>query len=250
MKGKVASTSPGSLWRSAIVQKAAMAVSGLVLFGFVLVHMAGNLKAFQGADKLNAYAEWLREIGSPALPHSSALWIARATLLLAAVVHVVAAVQLTLLNRRARPEAYRTLRPVQLDYASRTMRWSGFLILAYVVYHLMHLTWGNVHPSFVPGDVYANLVIGLRRWPVAIAYMVANLLLGLHLYHGLWSFFQSLGLDHPAYRRARRPFAVGFAVVVTLGFLAVPVGVLAGWLEPATAPVGSAGTHLAAGSEP
>jgi succinate dehydrogenase / fumarate reductase cytochrome b subunit len=223
---------PASLWRSAIVQKAAMAVSGLVLFGFVLGHMAGNLKAFQGADKLNAYAEWLREIGAPALPHGGALWVARATLLLAVAVHVAAAVQLTLVNRRARPEGYSRIQPVQLDYASRTMRWSGFLVLAYVVYHLMHLTWGNVHPDFVPGDVYGNLVVGLGQWPVAVAYMVANVALGVHLYHGLWSFFQSLGLEHPAYRRARRPFAVAFSVLVTVGFLLVPVGVLAGWLEP------------------
>jgi succinate dehydrogenase / fumarate reductase cytochrome b subunit len=233
------------LWRSSIVHKAAMAVSGLVLFGFVLGHMAGNLKAFQGPAKLNAYAEWLREIGAPALPHGSALWVARVALLVAVAVHVVAAVQLTIQNRRARPTGYGELRPVQLDYASRTMRWSGFLILAYVVYHLMHLTWGNAHPHFVPGDVYANLVTGLSQWPIAVAYMLANVLLGVHLYHGLWSFFQSLGLDHPAYRNARRPFAVVFAIVVTVGFLAVPVGVLAGWLEAAPAAPAAANEHLA-----
>jgi succinate dehydrogenase / fumarate reductase cytochrome b subunit len=198
--------------------------------------MAGNLKAFQGPAKLNAYAEWLREIGAPALPHGSALWAARVALLVAVAVHVVSAVQLTIQNRRARPTGYGELRPVQLDYASRTMRWSGFLILAYVVYHLMHLTWGTVHPYFVPGDVYANLVTGLSQWPIAVAYMLANVLLGVHLYHGLWSSFQSLGLDHPAYRNARRPFAVVFAIVVTVGFLAVPIGVLTGWLETPAAP--------------
>ena len=225
-----------------------MAVSGLVLFGFVVGHMAGNLKAFQGPDKLNAYADWLREIGAPALPHSSALWIARVTLIVAVVVHVAAAVQLTIQNRRARPKGYRELVPVQLDYASRTMRWSGFLILAYVVYHLMHLTWGNVHPNFVHGDVYANLVTGLSQWPIAVAYMVANVLLGVHLYHGLWSMFQSLGLDHPAYRGARRPFAVVFAIVVTVGFLAVPVGVLTGWIEePAATPKHAAVAGSSAG---
>jgi succinate dehydrogenase / fumarate reductase, cytochrome b subunit len=241
---------PASLWSSAIVQKAAMAVSGLVLFGFVLGHMAGNLKAFQGPEKLNAYAEWLREIGAPAIPHGGVLWVARATLLLAVAVHVAAAIQLTLVNRKARPRGYRRLQPVQLDYASRTMRWSGFLILAYVVYHLMHLTWGNVHPDFRPGDVYSNLVTGLGQWPVAVAYIVANLLLGLHLYHGLWSFFQSLGLDHPVYRRARKPFAAVFAVVVTVGFLVVPVGVLAGWLEPASRDVGAPHAELASGAQP
>jgi succinate dehydrogenase / fumarate reductase cytochrome b subunit len=233
-------------WNSPIVQKAAMAVSGFVLFGFVVAHMAGNLKAFQGPAKLNAYAEWLREIGSPALPHGGALWLGRIVLLVAVAVHVAAAVRLTLLSRRARPAAYRELVPVQLDYAARTMRWSGFLILAYVIYHLMHLTWGNVHPRFVRGDVYGNLVSGLGQWPVALVYVVANVLLGLHLYHGLWSFFQSLGLDHPAYRNARRPFAVVFALVVTAGFVVVPIAVLAGWLAPAD--LATAGAAAAAGS--
>jgi succinate dehydrogenase / fumarate reductase cytochrome b subunit len=111
------------------------------------------------------------------------------------------------------------------------------------------MTWGNVHPDFVPGDVYANLVTGLSQWPIAVAYMVANVLLGVHLYHGLWSFFQSLGLDHPSYRGARRPFAVVFAVVVTAGFLAVPIGVLTGWLETEAAP-SAPSTHAAVAASP
>jgi succinate dehydrogenase / fumarate reductase cytochrome b subunit len=216
--------------KSTIAKKAAMALSGLLLFGFVVAHMTGNLKMFLGAESMNGYASWLREIGYPALPHGVALWIMRLGLLLAVAVHVWAAVSLTMVNRRARPQGYRVLRGVQLDYASRTMRWSGFLILAYVVYHLMHFTLGNVHPDFVHGDPYRNLVIGFGQWPVAVVYIVANLLLGVHLYHGLWSLFQSLGLDHPAYRELRRPFAVVFAVVVTLGFISVPLGVLAGWI--------------------
>lgn len=221
-----------SIWKSALGKKAAMALSGLMLFGFVVGHMSGNLKVFQGPEKFNAYAEWLREIGAPAIPHGGVLWGMRIALLAAVAIHVVAATQLTLMNRRARPTGYKRTRAPGADYASRTMRWSGVLILAYVIYHLMHLTWGTVHPDFEPGDAYHNLVTGLGVWPVAVAYLVANLLLGVHLYHGLWSFFQSLGWNHSLYRRARRPFAIVFAVVVTAGFVTVPVAVLAGWVQP------------------
>jgi len=217
-----------SFYRSSLGKKAAMAVTGLVLFGFVLGHMSGNLKAFQGAHKFNAYAEFLREVGAPVVPHGGLLWIARIGLLLAVGIHTLAAVQLTLQNRRARPQDYELRRSVQLDYASRTMRWSGVLVLLYVVYHLMHFTWGNVHPDFIPGDAYHNLVTGFQVVPVALVYVVANLLLGLHLYHGLWSLFQSLGWSHPRYNSWRRSFAVAFAVIVTLGFISVPLAVLAG----------------------
>lgn len=217
-----------SIYRSSLGKKAAMAVTGLALFGFVVGHMAGNLKAFLGAEEFNHYAEWLREVGSPLIPHGGLLWIARLGLLAAVGVHILAAVQLTLQNRRARPQGYRVRKGVQLDYASRTMRASGVLILIYVVYHLMHLTWGNAHPDFAPGDPYRNLVVGFQVVPVSLVYIAANLLLGIHLYHGLWSFFQSLGWSHPRYNPWRRGFAVAFSLVVTLGFVSVPLGVLLG----------------------
>lgn len=217
-----------SFYKSSIGKKAAMAVSGLVLFGFVVGHMSGNLKAFQGAEKFNAYAEFLRDVGSPLVPHGGLLWIARIVLLAAVGIHILAAVQLTLQNRRARPQDYKLRRGVQLDYASRTMRWSGVLVLFYIVYHLMHFTWGNAHRDFIPGDAYHNLVTGFQAVPVALIYIVANLLLGLHLYHGLWSLFQSLGWNHPRYNPWRRSFAVAFSVIVTLGFITVPLAVLAG----------------------
>ncbi len=208
-----------------------MAITGLMLFGFVVGHMAGNLKAFQGAEAFNHYAEGIRDFGSPFIPHEGALWIARLGLLLAAGLHIWAATALTLVNRRARPQNYRRRQGVQLDYASRTMRYSGYILFAYIVYHLMHLTVGNAHPDFIAGDAYHNLTSGLSKWPVALAYVVAVLLLGTHLYHGLWSFFQTLGLRHPSIDRLRRPFAVLFAVMVTVGFLLVPIGVLTGVLS-------------------
>jgi succinate dehydrogenase / fumarate reductase cytochrome b subunit len=217
-----------SFYKSSLGKKAAMAVSGLVLFGFVLGHMVGNLKAFLGEEALNHYAEWLREVGEPFLPHGVFLWIARLVLLASVGIHILAATQLTLQNWRARPESYRLRKRVQLDYASRTMRWSGVIVGLYVIYHLMHFTWGNVHRDFIPGDVYHNVVTAFQSPLIAGVYVLANLLLGLHLYHGLWSLFQSLGWNHPRYNSWRRTFAVAFAVIVTAGFISVPLAVLAG----------------------
>jgi len=213
---------------SSIAKKAIMAVTGLLLFGWIVGHMTGNLKVFQGAEKFNAYAEFLREMGAPLFPESGVLWLVRGILTLALVLHVWSATSLTLINRRARDKNYETRKSVQLDYAARTMRWSGYLIALYIVFHLMHLTWGNVHHNFVLGNPYANLVSGFQVLPIALVYIAANLLLGMHLYHGLWSMFQSLGLNHPSYNASRRYFAVAFAVVVCLGFISVPVAVLTG----------------------
>ena len=213
---------------SSIAKKAVMAVTGLILFGWIVGHMTGNLKVFQGAEKFNAYAEFLREMGAPLFPESGVLWLVRGALTLALVLHVWSATSLTLINRRARDKDYETRKVVQLDYAARTMRWSGYLIAFYIVFHLMHLTWGNVHHNFVLGNPYANLVSGFQILPIALVYIAANLLLGMHLYHGLWSMFQSLGLNHPSYNASRRYFAVAFAVVVCLGFISVPVAVLTG----------------------
>lgn len=217
------------LLRSAIGLKAVMAVSGLALFGFVLTHMAGNLKLYQGPEKLNAYAEWLREIGYPAAPHGGVLWAMRIGLLVAVVLHITSAWRLTVRNRAQRPSGVRPA-SVQSTYAARTMRWGGVIILLFVLYHLAHFTWGwsAVHQDFVPGDVYHNVVSGFSVWWVSALYIVAQLALGLHLYHGLWSMFQSLGWNHPGYNRWRRRFALTFALVVAGANISFPLAVLFG----------------------
>jgi succinate dehydrogenase / fumarate reductase cytochrome b subunit len=221
------------LLRSAIGQKAVMAVTGFVLFGFVLGHLAGNLKLYQGPEKLNAYAEWLREVGAPALPHGALLWTARAGLLLAVGLHIASAWRLTVLNRSARPHDYAVRQVVQASYAARTMRWGGVIVALFVVYHLAHFTWGFawVHPDFVPGDVYHNVVAGLRVPWVAAFYVAAQVALGFHLHHGLWSMFQSLGWDHLRWNPWRERFAAVFALVIAAGNISFPVAVLAGWVR-------------------
>ncbi len=216
------------LYRTSVAKKAVMGITGLVLFGWIFAHMAGNLKVFQGPEKFNAYAEFLREMGTPLVPETGFLWIARFVLLVSVGLHVWSATSLTLTNRRARPEDYELRRGVQLDYAARTMRFSGYLIGLYVIYHLMHLTFGNLHQDFVPGDAYGNVVKGFHVAPIALVYMAANVLLGLHLYHGLWSMFQSLGWNHPVYNAWRRHFAITFSLAVSIGFLSVPLAVLTG----------------------
>jgi succinate dehydrogenase / fumarate reductase cytochrome b subunit len=214
--------------RSSVVKKAVMAATGLLLFGWLFAHMFGNLKIFFGQDSFNHYAEYLREMGSPLLPATGLLWAVRVGLFVSVVLHIWAATSLTLQNRRARPVGYREIRPVELDYAARTMRVSGYLLAVYIVYHLLHLTFGSVHPEFVASDPYSNVVVAFQALPISAVYIFANLLLGLHLYHGLWSLFQSLGWSHAAYNPWRRRFAVTFAVLVTVGFISVPLAVLAG----------------------
>ena len=213
---------------TAVLKKAIMAVTGILLFGWIFAHMFGNLKIFFGRESFNHYAEFLRVMGSPLIPPGGLLWLSRFVLLSAVGLHIWAATSLTLQNRRARPIDYREIRGVELDYAARTMRVSGYLLAVYVVYHLMHLTFGSVHAAFDPTDPYSNVVKGFQALPVAAVYIFANSLLGLHLYHGLWSLFQSLGWSHPSYNPWRRRFAATFAIGVSLGFISVPLGVLAG----------------------
>lgn len=219
-----------NFYRSAIGKKAIMAVTGLILFGFVLTHMLGNLKLFMGPEAINHYAEWLRAIGEPGLPHGAALWIARIVLLVAVILHIDAAIRLTQMNRRARPHAYKKREYEAASYSSRTMRWGGIIIALFVIYHLAHLTWGNAHHDFQPGDVYHNMVSGFRVPWVSAIYIIANIALGFHLYHGMWSFFQSLGWNHPRFNSWRRNFATAFAIIITVGNIAMPIAVMANLL--------------------
>jgi len=232
-------------YRSAMGKKAVMAVTGIILVGFVFGHMAGNLKLYQHdvtvADphtgqmvtekKIDVYAEGLREIGHPFFGHSELLWLIRGILILAAALHVLSGVQLTLHNRRARPDRYAMETPQASTWASRTMIWTGLLLLAFITYHLMHLTFGNVHPDFQPGEVFHNVVSGLRVPWVAGFYVLAQLALGLHLYHGVWSLFQTLGWSGPRLDVLRHRLAVAVAVIVTVGNLSFPVAVLSGLVK-------------------
>ena len=213
-----------TLFDSSIGRKAIMAATGLLFFGYVVAHLLGNLQIYLGPHAINSYAEKLHAV--PPL-----LWAARLTLLLALVLHIWAATALTLTNWRARPMGYRRQRYVSADYASRTMIWSGPLLALFILFHLAHLTWGTVHPDFRPGDVYHNVVVGFQNPWVAGFYIVAMLALGLHLYHGLWSMLQSVGVNHPGYNTLRRIFAVAFTVFLVGGNISIPVAVLSGFLR-------------------
>jgi len=218
-----------TLYRSTIGKKVVMALSGLILVGFVVAHMAGNLKIFQGAEKINAYGVFLREVGDPILGHEQALWIARLVLLAAVGLHIVAAYQLTRLDQASRPVAY-ARKKRQTSYASRTLRWGGVIILLFIIYHLLHFTTGQAHPDFREGDVYHNVVVGFQYWYVSAFYIAAMIALGFHLYHGVWSMFQTLGLNSVRYNSLLRGVAVVTALAVVLGNISIPIAVLAGWL--------------------
>jgi succinate dehydrogenase / fumarate reductase cytochrome b subunit len=225
-----------TLYRTTVGKKVLMAISGVVLFGFVFMHMVGNLKMLFPADAsghyaMDVYAEYLRDFGYPLLPHGGLLWIARLVLLGAVGLHIVSAIQLSQRSRAARPQAYGKLDDQSLSYASRTMRWGGVILLLFIVYHILHFTTGQAHSDFVAGAVHRNYVIAFQNPLIFGFYFVAQSALAFHLYHGVWSIFQTLGLNHPKYNHLRRPFAAAFAIVVFIGFLTPPTLVLTGVLS-------------------
>jgi succinate dehydrogenase / fumarate reductase, cytochrome b subunit len=211
-----------TFYSSTVGKKVVMAVTGIILFGFLLGHMAGNLQFFLGPEVLNGYAEKLREM--PAL-----LWVVRIGLIVAAILHIASSVSLARIKNNARPVSYFRKENVGSTYASRTMYWSGPIVLAFLIYHLLHLTFGTVHPYFRHLRAYENLVIGFSNPIVAVAYILSILLLGMHLYHGLWSMFQTLGAAHPTYTPKLKAFAKIFTVIIVLGFISVPIAILAGF---------------------
>lgn len=223
-----------ALYRSSVGKKILMAVTGFVWFGFLVGHMAGNLKAFQGAETFNSYAHHLRIFGEPILPERGFLWAFRAFVFLAFVVHVYLSWQTSRQSWAARETKYRRKVNQNFDFASGLMRWGGVLILVFVVFHILHMTTGTVHPSFDSGgpnripDAYHNLVTGLSNPWVAGFYGLAMVAILFHLYHGVWSMFQTLGANHPKYAGWRRPIAVVVSIVIFLGFISIPVAVLAG----------------------
>jgi succinate dehydrogenase / fumarate reductase cytochrome b subunit len=218
------------LYGTSVGKKILMALSGIILFGFVIAHMIGNLKLFQGAEKYDAYAHFLRTVGSPALGEEQALWIFRIVLLAAVGLHILAATQLTLTSWSARAKGYKVKKDLSFDYASRTMRWGGVILAAFVIYHLMHLTLGTAHPEFGE-SVYRNVITGFESWPVALVYIIAMIPLALHIYHGLWSATQTLALNNPRFEPWRRPLAAGVALVIAAGNISMPIAVMAGILE-------------------
>lgn len=227
-KGEPHMTWFGNFYRSAVGKKAVMAVTGVILFGWIFLHMVGNLKLYMGPEHLNEYAHFLRAMGTPAMPETGLLWISRLVLLVSVVFHIHSAYALTMMNRDARPVGYRSREYVKASYAARTMRWGGIIILLFVIYHLLHLTTGQAHRSFIKDDVYHNVVTGFQVWWVAAIYIIANLALGLHLYHGVWAMFSSVGVTHQRFDNWRRTFATAFAVIITAANISFPLTVLTG----------------------
>ena len=222
------------LYSTAVGKKYVMAISGIAMMGFVFFHMIGNLKMYAGAAALDHYAEFLRELLYPIAPKGVVLWILRGGLLTMLLLHLHSAWSLTQLNRHARPVKYQSARDYQAaTFASRTMRWTGIIVLSFLIWHILDITLGVVNTTgtsgeFVKGEVYNNLVRSLDRWPVSVFYVVANILLGIHLYHGAWSIFQSMGWSNPRFNNWRRGFATAFATVVVVGNVSFPIAVLAG----------------------
>jgi succinate dehydrogenase / fumarate reductase, cytochrome b subunit len=211
-------------WRSTVVRKALVAVSGLALGGWIVLHVAGNLTLFSGPGVADAYAAALRQAPG---------WLgaARAGLAIALVVHVAGVVSLARAGRAARPRHQSHLPAETSALAARGMRIGGALLLIFVAYHLLHLTAGVLHPHFEPGRVHDNVVVGLRSPLIAAIYVGAAALLGLHLLHGLWAAARSLGVRPETAGRRRRPAVVVLSAAVAVGFASVPLAVLAGWLR-------------------
>lgn len=215
-----------TFYGSMVGKKVVMGVTGLIWIGFVIVHSLGNLLVFRGSAAINSYSHFLKSTGE-------LLWTLRVVLLLAVVLHVIAAIQLTRQSRAARPIAY-TKREAQVaTISSRTMRWGGALLLVFIVVHILHFTTGNIRPAgvFSSEDVYANVVTSFRIWWVALFYVVAMIALGLHLFHGAWSSVRSIGVSPPSPQPLHRRLSLAIAVFVWAAFTAIPVAVFLGMVR-------------------
>ncbi|MDJ0962316.1 MAG: succinate dehydrogenase cytochrome b subunit [Acidimicrobiia bacterium] len=221
------------MYRSDVAKKWIMAVSGVILLGYIAAHMLGNMKLYFGAEEINHYGESLRDLGGDLVPRTHLLWIMRIGLTAAFAVHIHAAYSLTRKNLQARgrvrydePRQY-----LAANYASRTMRWSGVIVLLFVVFHLADLTWGWFSDDWVRGDVYANVYNSMDAWPIALIYIAANVALAMHIFHGAWSMFQTLGINNPRYNNARKNFARGIAGLILIGNLSFPLAVQGGLVD-------------------
>ncbi|MEV4333500.1 succinate dehydrogenase [Streptomyces sp. NPDC049597] len=215
-----------TFWASTIGKKTVMAVSGLIMLGYLVAHMFGNLKIFFGPDEFNAYGHWLRTMGAPVLHHSWALWLVRVVLLAAVIGHAVSAYQLSRRDIKARPSRYVHKRP-RASYATRTMRWGGVILALFIVWHILDLTTGTAHPGgFQEGHPYQNVVDTFSTWYGNVIYIVAMLAVGLHIRHGFWSAAQTLGVGNATRDRVLKTAANVLALALTAGFLSVPVAVM------------------------
>jgi succinate dehydrogenase / fumarate reductase cytochrome b subunit len=212
------------MWRSTVGKKIVMAVTGLIMVAFVIAHVAGNLLAFDGPAKINAYGAFLK--GTPEL-----LWTERVVLLVAVTLHIVAAVQLTLIEKASRPIQYAKREYQAATFASRTIRWGGVFLAVFIVFHILHMTTGTVHPDFIDGDVYHNMVVGFSVPWVAAFYVVAMIALGLHLYHGAWSSFRTLGITQPSAHPLRRRVVAVVSIAIAALFASIPLAVVTGILR-------------------
>lgn len=220
-----------TFYETTIGKKVVMAISGLIAFGFLLGHMSGNLLVFKGAEAFNAYAAFLK--ATPALVYGT-----RVVLIAALILHVHAAFSLWSRNSEARPRAYAQRKDLATNYAALTMRYGGLVLLSFIIFHILHLTIGVTAPlgyEFSEHNAYNNLVLGFMHPVVAGFYILAQCALGMHLYHGVWSLSQTLGLDHPKYNNLRHLVAAGGTIIVVLGFVSIPISVLTGKLEPIAA---------------
>ena len=215
-----------SFWQSTNGKKVVMAVTGAIMFLFIIGHVLGNLQIFEGPAKLNAYGHFLHSIGE-------LLWPVRIVLLLSVALHITATVQLAMRNKEARPVGYSRKQAINSSYASRTMYWSGPIVLAFIIFHLLQFTAGYIHPEsqFIEGDIYHNVVAGFSVWWVSVWYIIAVSLLGFHLRHGLWSMFQSLGYNHPRHTPLLKKAAFVIALLITLGYISIPISVLLGFVK-------------------
>jgi len=213
-----------AFYRTTVGKKVVMGITGLIGVLFVLGHMAGNLQVFEGPGVFNRYSQLLRT-------SMELLWAVRAVLFLSVVFHVIAAYQLARISQKSRPVRYARWKAVNSTFASRTMRWTGPILLVFIVYHLLHFTTSTLHDDFIEGDVYHNVLWAFKTWWVSAIYIVAMLSLSLHLYHGIWSLSQSLGLSHPKYNQSVRALATVLTIVIVAGFIAIPVAVLLGLVQ-------------------
>lgn len=244
---------PLNIWQSAVGRKWVMALTGVGLLGFVLAHMIGNLHIYEGPAEIHEYAEALRELGGNIIPRMVLLWVLRFGLIAMFGLHIAAAYTTTSISRKASEDAgvidgaktYPGGRDyVAANYASRTMRWTGPIVLLYILFHLADLTWGWIPSTdYTKGDPYGNVTNSLSNIPVALIYIGANLALALHIFHGTWSLFQSLGINNPRYNQARKILAGGLAGVILAGNLTFPILTQAGVLDPADNPCASETTE-------